>query len=238
MDLARQVINSGHSLRSQANIKVRQPLSKVQIAVPQKEKQQILSQLKEVIKDELNVKKVEILDSAEGFVKKTVKPNAKILGPKYGHKMKEIINAAREEQFELNQDQETITIAGETIQLAGNFEIQYLAKEGTLAESTNGIATILETELTEDLIQEGIARDTIRQIQEFRKEMDLEVDQRITVYIESKDKDFSQAITNFADIIREETLADELQQSGNFEWDNHKVSEINSIQVTIGIKKC
>lgn len=238
MDLARQVINSGHSLRSQANIKVRQPLSKVQIAVPQKEKQQILNQLKEVIKDELNVKTVEILDSADGFVKKTVKPNAKVLGPQYGHKMKEIINAARQEKFQLNEDTNTIAIAGETISLEGNFEIQYLAKEGTLAESTNGIATILETELSQELIQEGTARDTIRQIQEFRKDMDLAVDQRITVYIESKDKDFNQSITNFADIIREETLADELQQSGNFEWDDHKISDINNIQVTIGIKKC
>ncbi len=236
MDLARSIINSGHALRSQANIKVRQPLSKVEVAIPQKELQEQVEELKEVIKDELNVKNISIIDSAEDFVNKTVKPNAKKLGPTLGHKMKEIINASRNNEFEIKGEQ--IEIAGETLELEGNFEIQFEAKEGTLAESQNGIATILHTELSEELIQEGIVRDIIRQIQELRKEMNLEVNDHIHLYLESQEEKLSSAITKLADVIREETLADELQQSGDLEWESSKEVEIENHKLLIGIKKC
>lgn len=236
MDLARSIINSGHALRSQSNIKVRQPLSKLEIAVADKQKQANIKELAEVIKDELNVKSVELIESADEYIRKTVKPNAKVLGPTLGHKMKEIIHAARENQFEIKDDQ--IEIAGETLALKDNFELQFEAKEGTLAESQNGIATILHTELTNELIQEGLIRDVIRQVQELRKEMGLQVDQRINLYLDTNNKELSQAITNLADIIREETLADELQQSGNFEWDQDENVKIADQNLKIAIKKC
>jgi isoleucyl-tRNA synthetase len=236
MDLARTIINSGHALRSQANLKVRQPLSKAEIAIPQKEKQEQLKDLLPVIKDELNVKNVVLIDSADEYVTKTVKPNSKKLGPTLGHKMKEIIQASRSNQFKI--DGEMIEIAGEKLPLQDNFEIQFQAKEGTLAESQNGIATILHTELTQELINEGIIRDIIRQVQELRKEMELQVNDRIYLYLNSEDETTNQAITNLADTIREETLADELQQSGNFEWDQNSKTKINEKYITIGIKKC
>lgn len=236
MDLARSIINSGHALRSQANIKVRQPLSKVEVAIPHKKLQKQVTELIDVIKDELNVKEVILIDSADEYIRKTVKPNAKVLGPTLGHKMKEIINAARNNEFTLNDT--TIEIAGEKLNLEGNFELQFEAKEGTLAESRNGIATILHTELTEDLIQEGLVRDIIRQIQELRKDLDLKVDQRVNLYIQSDADQVNQAVTNLADTIREETLADELQQSGNFEWEKDIDVKISDQSIKIAIKKC
>lgn len=236
MDLARSIINSGHALRSQANLKVRQPLSKAEIAIPQKARQTMLQDLLTVIQDELNVKEVSIIDSADEYVTKTVKPNSKKLGPTLGHKMKEIIQASRNNQFIIKED--TIEIAGETLPLKDNFEIQFQAKEGTLAESQNGIATILHTELTPELINEGIIRDVIRQVQELRKEMELKVNDHIYLYLNSDDNSINEAITSLADTIREETLSDELQQSGNFEWDQSTKTEINNKSLTIGIKKC
>lgn len=236
MDLARDIINTGHSLRSQSKIKVRQPLQLVTIATPSQENKEHLTSLLDVIQEELNVKQVELIDSADEFVTKTVKPNAKKLGPTLGHKMKEIIFAARENQFEIKGDQ--IEIAGETLDLNENFEVQYEAKPDTLADSTNGIAVILDTHLTDELIQEGLVRDIIRYIQEFRKEADLNVDDHINLYIHTEDESLNQAITNFADVIREETLTEELQQSGDFEWDFNKNVEVNNIKVNLGLKTC
>jgi isoleucyl-tRNA synthetase len=234
MQLARTIVSLGHSIRSHQNIKVRQPLAKIKIAVPSKDLASYVQQLEDVITEELNVKSLEILANPDKEVTKLLKPNAKELGPILGPKMKEVLQAARENKFKIEEN--TVLICDEKLNL-NKFEVVYQAKEGYSAESQNGIVAVLDTNITKSLKQEGAVRDIVRLVQEFRKEMDYNVSDRIYLYLETDDKDLQEAILNFADYLKKETLAIELQNSGDFEWDSEKLTEVDSTPITIAIKR-
>lgn len=230
----RKVVSLGHSIRGVKNIKVRQPLSKVQVAHADPKVLTQLEGLKEVILEELNVKELVTLDNPEDYVTETLKPNAKELGAELGPKMKDVLNAAREGQYEIKGDK--VLIAGEELDIK-NFERHFDAKEGFSAESDEGFVVILETEITEELTQEGWVRDIVRFVQEFRKETNYDVSDRIYLYLKTDDKKLEQAITNLADYIKRETLAIELQQDDEFKWDAEKQVDIEENQLTIALKK-
>lgn len=234
MQLARTIVSLGHAIRSHENLKVRQPLSKIKVAVPSKELAVFINQLEDVITEELNVKSLEILENPDKEVTKLLKPNAKELGPILGQKMKEVLQAARENKFEIQEN--TVLICDEKLNL-NKFEVVYQAKEGYSADSQNGIVVVLDTNITKSLKQEGLVRDIVRLVQEFRKEMDYNVSDRIYLYLETEDQDLQDAILNFADYLKKETLAIELQNSGDFEWDSEKLTDVDSIPLTIAIKK-
>jgi isoleucyl-tRNA synthetase len=234
MSLARTIVSLGHAIRSQENLKVRQPLAKIKVAVADKKSAGYISELEDVICEELNVKKIEILDNPDKEVSKHLKPNAKDLGPILGQKMKEVLAAARENKFEIKEN--TVYISGEKLSL-DKFEVVYEAKEGYSAQSQDGIVAVLDTNITKPLKQEGMVRDIVRIVQEFRKEMDYNVSDRIYLYLETSDQDLQEAIQAHADYLKKETLAIELQNSGDFEWDSEKLTEVESAALTIAIKR-
>ena len=234
MHTIRNIVSLGHAIRGRENLKVRQPLSKLQVALPSAKQVKYLNELKDVVLEELNVKEVEVLKDPEEFVSQSLKPDAKALGPKLGGKMKEVINAAREGKFEIASDK--VKIAGEELDLE-DFEIRFEAKEGFAAESNMGIVTILDTTITEELKQEGWVRDIVRQIQEMRKETDYNVSDRIYLYLKTDAKELEDAITHFAEYIKSETLSLELQQGSEFEWDAEKEVEIDGNKLTIAIRR-
>ena len=229
----RTIVKLGHSVRAKARIKVRQPLQKAGIALPEGISKEVIDTHKEVIMEELNVKELEFIAEAGDIVEQSVIPNAKILGPKYGKDVQFIIQKVKAGEYELGDNSIKV---GEFELMGDEIEIGFKGKEGYDVESAEGIVVALDTEISEDLRKEGYARDVVRMVQELRKEADYQVDDRIYVSVESSGA-VDEAVTQFADYIKTETLADELQQSGDFEWDKEKEVKFNDIPVKIAVRK-
>ncbi len=231
--VVRTIVNLGHSVRARARIKVRQPLSKVGIALPEGISKEMIEAHKEVIMEELNVKALEFIEDVGDIIEHSVIPNAKILGPKYGKDVQFIIQKVKAGEYELGDDSIKV---GEFELIGDEVEIGFKGKEGFDVESDEGIVVTLDTAISDDLKKEGYARDVVRMVQELRKEADYQVDDRIFVSVES-DGVIDEAVTQFADYIKAETLADELQQSGDMEWDKEREVTIDDITVKIAVRK-
>ncbi|MFA7685978.1 MAG: class I tRNA ligase family protein, partial [Candidatus Gracilibacteria bacterium] len=232
--LVRMIVNLGHSVRAKAKIKVRQPLKGIRVALPESVSQKLVEAQEEVILEELNIKEMTFLKEAADIVERQVVANSKVLGPKYGKDVQFIIQEIKAGNFEMLEG-DRVKVGPFTLE-NDEITIGFKGKEGFDVESAEGIVVALDTVITEDLQREGFARDLVRIIQEMRKEADYQVDDRIYVLIEASGivKD---AVTKFADYISRETLANELQQSGNMEWDNEKTVEIEGENVKVAIKK-
>ncbi len=234
IELARLVVNLGHAIRGKKKIRVRQPLSKVSIGLPSSINPEAVILQKEVILEELNVKELEILEDAGELAEFVALPNAKMLGPKYGREVQKIIQAAKAGEFTVNDDQ-TVEVAGFTL-LPEEIDLGYKGKEGVDIEAQDGVVVSLDCEITDALLREGMMREVIRHLQDMRKEAGYEVSDRIQIFIKSQDA-LEAAITEHADTIKAETLADELQQGGELEWDLEKDFEIEGIQAKLAVKK-
>ncbi len=231
--LLRTIVNLGHSVRSKAKIKVRQPLAGVKIALPEGIKEDLIHAQKDVILEELNVKNLEFIKESSEIVDVFVQPNAKVLGPKYGGEVQNIIRKVKNGEFDLIDG----VVKMGKIELSGDeVSVGFKGKEGYDVASEEGVVVALDTFVSDDLRMEGYARDIVRYIQELRKKADYQVDDRIFVLINSAG-DVENAVTEFADYIKKETLADELQQSGNMEWDQHTELEMDGEKVRIAVRK-
>ncbi len=232
--LIRTIVTMGHSVRDKANIKVRQPLALVQIALPANiNKKSVLDQ-KEVILEELNVKDLELLKDARDVITKIVMPNARVLGPKYGSKVQEMIKKAKAGEFEVDKNGDVkigdFVLSGEEV------DVGFKGKEGYDVASMDGVSVVLDTTVSGELQKEGHARDIVRQIQDLRKEAGYNVDDRIYIFVEGEG-DLKLAVKDFADYIKRETLAIELQDAGDFEWDKEKVVNLAGGTVKIAVRK-
>jgi len=215
IETARQIVTLGHAARARANIKVRQPLSQIEVALPpsysDKAKKQLEEQL-DVIQEELNVKEVKFLDSTAGKVKIIVKPNGKILGPKLGAAVQEVIREAKAGNYtQLKSGNYQVLdheLTPEEIEIAYESLEEGSGKEEV--EADQGIVVILNTKLTAELQREGYARDIVRTIQDLRKQADLNVADRIKVSLSTDAKDVQKAINEFENYIMKETLAVEI----------------------------
>lgn len=232
--LVRTIVAMGHAVRDKANIKVRQPLGLVQVALPENVPEKTIIDQREVIMEELNVKNLEILKNAEEVIKRIVKPNARVLGPKYGSKVQEIIRMAKAGEFEVNEDG-GVKI-GDFVLTGEEAEVGFEGREGFDVASDNGISVVLDTVVTDELKKEGRARDIVRTVQDMRKEAGYNVDDRIYVFIKAEGE-LKDAVTSFADYIRRETLAIELQEAGDFEWDIEKTVKVEDMEVKIALRK-
>jgi len=232
--LVRLIVNLGHSVRAKAKIKVRQPLAKVQIGLPKDIDKQILADHESVILEELNVKELEIIDEISDVVKRQVTPNPRVLGPKYGKDVQYIINEVKAEKFEILADG-SVKVGPFTLAM-DEVEIGFKGQEGYDVESSEGVVVCLETVVTDELKAEGYARDIVRIIQELRKEADYNVDDRIYVLVKSEGK-LADAVNKYADYIKKETLADELQESGDMEFDKEINTKIEEFDVKVAVKK-
>lgn len=234
MAVVRKIVTLGHAVRARSAIKVRQPLSKVKVAIPEKYDPEIVFGQKDVIIDELNVKDLEILKNVGDEVVKIVKPNAKKLGPKYGNKVQEIIKKVKDGNF-LELDDGKLKV-DDIILETDEFEVGYDGRPGFDAYGEDGFVVILDTSITDKLKQEGYAREIIRFIQEMRKQAGYEVYERIYLQVKAKGE-IENAVTNFADYIKRETLSVELQQGGEFTWDLETQFEIDGQKILLGVRR-
>ena len=212
---ARVITSLALSLRKKEQIKVRQPLKKIMIPVnTEKERQDIIS-IEKQLKSEINVKEIEIITGDSGILVKQIKPNFKILGPRFGKEIKEISlstsKMTSEEIYKLEQNGEIeLRINQKKVKLArSDFEINSKDIEGCLVAHSNSLTVALDITLTKTLIEEGIAREFINRVQNFRKVLGLEVTDNIKIYVTS-DPILNQVLISFKKYIQDETLAKSL----------------------------
>ena len=233
MALAQKASSMILGLRRKEKLKVRQPLAKIMVPVLNKEFQEQFDAVKNIILSEVNVKEVEYLTDAAGIISKKIKANFKTLGPKYGKLMKqisgEIAGFSQEviSSFEKSGNYD-LNVNGETVSLSlEDVEIQTEDIPGWLVASEGGLTIALDINLTEDLKQEGIAREFINKIQNIRKESDFEVTDRIVLKIQKHDF-YNVAVGKFRDYISNQTLASELVMVDQLEDENSYLVDIDT----------
>jgi len=233
MALAQKASSMILGLRRKEKLKVRQPLAKIMVPVLTKGFQEQFDSVKNIILSEVNVKEVEFLTDAAGIISKKIKANFKTLGPKYGKLMKQISGEiAGFNQQDISRLEKTgnydLSINGETISLSlEDVEIQTEDVPGWLVASESGLTIALDINLTEELKQEGIAREFINKIQNIRKESDFEVTDRIKLKIQKHDF-YNSAVLNFSEYITNQTLASELIMVDNLKEENSYLVEIDT----------
>jgi isoleucyl-tRNA synthetase len=216
MALVLRLVSLGHSARNKANRKVRQPLSEAAFSVGNMDERRTVTDYDDLIADELNVKKVRLLDSSKEAISHSVKPLPKQLGQKYGNKFPAIQKAV------LAMDSEAAAYTLTTGQplrvnvegidydlLSDEVEVRAIAKEGFAVAEDGPYAAALVTELTPELVHEGLAREFVRRVQDLRKQAGLDVADRIKLYV-SATPSLNQAIATHQDYITSETLTREL----------------------------
>ncbi len=207
MDLVRDLISLGRNAREEAKIKVRQPISK---AILDGKNEKLISDLVDLIKEELNVKEVVFEKDLTKFMTLEVKPNYRVCGKMFGSN----INAYGNELSNLNQEDInnlskgnsiTIRFMEENLEITPDMvDIRVNSKEGYDAAFLNDNFIVIDTTLNEDLLLEGIAREIVSKVQNLRKESDFEVENRITLYY---DGDLDDVLSKFEEYIKKETLS-------------------------------
>jgi isoleucyl-tRNA synthetase len=203
-------------------IKVRQPLQKVMIPILDENQRAEIEAVSDLIKAEVNVKEIELLDDASGVLVKQIKPNFKALGPRFGKDMglisSEIQKFSQEQINEIDAKGElSLVISGNSITLTSqDVEISSQDIPGWLVANSNGITVALDITISEELKQEGIARELVNRIQNIRKDSGFEVTDKIKVQIQ-RNGELEQAIKNNESYIKDETLTEELNFTDNLE---------------------
>ena len=242
IDAVIKLVEMGRHARNKVNLKIRQPLSKLQYAVSDDALAKAFDQNAGEIMDELNVKKIERVSSSEEIMKFSLKPNFKSLGDKYGNE----INQIRDLLAETDYAEAAESLRGEgVISLSNNGSVYELSAEdvivqedaldGKSAVSEKQLTVAVITELTEELIQEGIVRDMIRSVQNMRKEAGFNVEDRITVFCDAED-DLKKALQSYENYFCNEVLAVNLSYN-SAESEFSKKVEIRGQKVNYGISR-
>ena len=201
------------SLRAKEKIKVRQPLQKIMIPVASAEQKEEILAISDLIKHEVNIKEIELLEDASDILVKQIKPNFKVLGPRFGKDMRFVSTAVQNLDADAIKEIEKqghleVEINGKfsTLELS-DVEITSQDIEGWLVANSNGITVALDISISEELHQEGIARELVNRIQNIRKDSGFEVTDKIKVQIQ-RNGDLETAILNNEAYIKSETLTD------------------------------
>ena len=215
MNYARDISSLALSIRKRNQIKVRQPLNKLIVPAKNILEKKSIESISELICAEINVKKIEIIDDSSGIIVKYVKPNLKILGPKYGRSINELKNkldALQKNQIDLLEKGESISISikQEKINiLPSEVLIEYKDIEGWIVANNDKITVALDTRLNESLLHEGLAREFINRLQNLRKQSGFEVTDKIILYL-TPDKTLDKVFVNHLDYIKNEVLAKDI----------------------------
>ena len=218
MQKAQQISSMVLSLRKKEMIKVRQPLQRVMIPVLDQREREDITAIQDLIISEVNVKEIELIDDASGILVKNIKPNFKVLGPKYGKEMRFV--GAAVQQFGQEEIQTLEKDGKIAVEINGNFvdlnieEVEITSQdiEGWLVTNQGGLTVALDVHITEALRKEGIARELINRIQNIRKETGLEVTDTIHLSLE-EDAALKEAVLENESYIKSETLTNTLEFS-------------------------
>ncbi|MEL4306798.1 isoleucine--tRNA ligase [Joostella sp. CR20] len=215
MEKAQTISSLVLSLRKKEMIKVRQPLQRVMIPILDEAQRDEIKGVEELIKSEVNVKEIELIDDASGILVKQIKPNFKVLGPRFGKDMKLIVSEINKfEQPEIQEIERNgeilMVVNGKNVTLGiDEVEISSQDIEGWLVASSGTITVALDVTITEDLRNEGVARELVNRIQNLRKDSGFEVTDKIDVKLQ-KDEIIEKAVQNNLAYIKAETLTAQL----------------------------
>lgn len=243
MDMARLISSIVLRVRNQIDVNVRQPLARIILPIKDGAERDAVHSVKGIILEEVNVKDIQFVDNDSGIVHKTAKPNYPLLGKKLGSKMKVV--AAKVSQlatdaisaFERDGFIDIELEEGDSIRLSGDeLDIIRTGLEGWQVETERGLSVAVDTELSHDLMLEGIAREFVNRVQNMRKEADFEVIDRISLGLKG-DETLKEAVVSMSEYIKVETLAEEIQLSELDVSDFVKTWDIGESECTISIRR-
>lgn len=211
MQLVQSVVVLGRSIRSSSRIKTRQPLKEVRVITRDPADQRAIERYGSIISQELNVKKISFTTDEAKWVLLAAKANAKVLGPRLGSKMKLVLERVQElspDEVSRIESEGGVNIDGEWIKL-DEILIQRQPKQKGAIQTQGELTVWIDTELDDDLVAEGRAREIVNRIQKLRKDMNLEVTDRIRLAYESADE-LRSVFERFHSYIAAETLAEEI----------------------------
>ncbi len=243
MELVMKLVSLGHQARQKANRKVRQPLQEVAFSLGNAADRKAVEAFADLIEDELNVKTVRLLDASTEAVSHTVKPLPRQLGQKYGNKfpaLQQAILAMNSEDVArelLGGRALRVNLNGDSYDiLPDEVEVKAQAKEGFAVAEEGAYVAALVTELTPDLVREGLAREFVRRVQDLRKSANLEVADRINLFVVAS-PNLKSAIEAHRDYITTETLAVALNFSEPPEAASSAEDEFDGEEVKVGLVK-
>ena len=240
MQLAQDISSLVLSLRKKINIKVRQPLQKILIPILNEKMQKQIEKIEDLIKSEVNIKQIEYLDNANGFIKKKIKPNFVALGKKLGSKMKRVATALGEfsqediAAFEARGEHQ-LDVDNELVVLHLN-EVEISSDDipGWMVANKDSLTVALDVTVSPELVSEGNARELVNRIQKIRKDNGYELTDRILVRVTENDE-LKNSIARFNSYICAEILADELELVP--ELANGTEIEVNDIPLRVFVSK-
>ena len=242
MSLAQRVSSMVLALRRKVNIKVRQPLTKILIPVLDPQTEHLIEKVEGLIRNEVNVKEIELIHDTTGVITKRIKPNFKTLGPRYGKYMKQIAaltaTFSQERIAEIEASESiTLDISGEQISVTpADFEITSEDMPGWLVTSEGKLTVALDITVTPELLREGVARELINRIQNIRKDSGFEVTDKITVEIEDKEA-VREAVAEFAAYIGGQTLAVDVHTAAEPKGEVVVDSDVNDKPIKIAVTR-
>ncbi len=220
MTFTRDVISMGHAARNRSGIKTRQPLADITLGGLSDSEKETINRLSSFVHDELNVKGIVFTEELDTFAQVTLKPNFKVLGPKYGKGVQAIAKAlATADAMQLKAELEAngsleIKASGETYLLEeSEIDVQTQNREGFFVEVDARKFVALSTELTHELVLEGMARELVNKIQNMRKDADFNVSDRIRLSVGTSSVLVSEAFEVHREYILSETLTTEVVES-------------------------
>jgi isoleucyl-tRNA synthetase len=224
VSMTQRLVSLGRAARNKAAVKVRQPLSEMMVRLPSGEDEASLARMSGQILEELNVKKLTVTNQMGDLISYSIKPNFSVMGPKYGKQMGAIREALGRldpadvaSRVEANEPVSVTLVGGDSIDLQPNeLLVDTREREGFAVAQEAGLVVALDTELDDDLLKEGMARDFVRIINDMRKSADFSVSDRITTYYtldgpdDANRKLVEGALAAFPDYIKAETLSNDL----------------------------
>lgn len=241
MDVAQRIVYLARSLREKSQIKTRQPLQRILIPVLTPQFRRNIEEMGEIIKEELNIKEIEYMtDSSSDIIKRNIRPDFRSLGAKYGKLTNSIAQEIK--KFGEKEISQLLNNGNYNLQLDGNnyniedsdVEIYNEDIEGWLVANEKNITVALDTTITNELKNEGIAREFVSRVQNIRKESNFEVTDRINIFI-SKNTDFEVAITKMNDYIKTETLANNISFENSLNL--FETIDIDELKLEVKIEK-
>jgi len=243
MSLVMRLVSLGHAARNKSGRKVRQPLSEVAFGLGTSRERGVVERYVDVIRDELNVKNVRLLDAASEAVEYQLKPLPKQLGQKYGSRfpaLRNVILALDAEEIGKNlleNESFNIVVDGEEFEiLPDEVEVLLEAHEGFSVVAEGPYLAALVTELSKELELEGLAREVVRRIQDLRKQADLNVDERIRIQFDASPR-LREAIETFKEYLKTETLSVELSQSDKPAGDTQAEHQFDGEHLTLSLSR-
>lgn len=242
MEIAQKVSSMILGLRRKVSIKVRQPLARIMVPVPDSDFRDKFEAVKDLILSEVNVKEVEYIDDTSEVLVKKIKPNFKTLGPRYGKLMKDISTAIAAftprdiASFEA-KGSGTLAVNGQKI-ILNDEDVEIISEDipGWQVANDGRLTVALDITVTDELRYEGIAREFVNRIQNIRKEAGFDVTDKITVLIE--DNDFvREAVKRHSSYIGSQTLATSVQLTGSFNSENTRDVDIDEVMVKVEVRK-